>query len=77
MNILRSKLQELLIKTGRLPEGSTITIESVSGDAFSDYRRVEVNATKKRCRKPYMYWNICINIARDQVIWDSSTFYYL
>ena len=77
MNILRTNLQNLMIETGRIPVGSTIAIESISGDTGSDYRRVEVLATKKRCHKAFMYWNICINIARNQVCWDTSTFYYL
>ena len=77
MTILKEKLLALLIETGRLPAGSSIDIIAISGEQYSDFCRIEITATKKRCRKPFMCWNICIDTARDLIHWDTSTFYYL
>lgn len=77
MTILKQALLKNLIDTGRLPAGASIDIQSITGDAGSDYRRVELTATRKRCKKPYMCWNICVDIARDLIRWDTTTFYYL
>ena len=77
MTELKELLLARMIETGRLPAGSKIEITSIAGDTGSDYRRVEILATKKRCRKPYMYWNVCVDIARSLIRWDTTTYYYL
>jgi hypothetical protein len=77
MTILKQALLNNLIDTGRLPTGASIDIQSITGDAGSDYRRIELTATRKHCKKPYMYWNICVDIARNLIRWDTTTFYYL
>lgn len=77
MQILKAELLARLIETSRLPAGSSIDIISIEGEPYSDYRRIELLATKKRCRKPFMSWNICIDVARNLIHWDTTTFYYL
>lgn len=77
MTILKQQILDLMIETGRLPNGSTIDIVEITGENGSDYRRIELNATKKRCRKPFMCWNICLDIARNIIHWDTTTFYYM
>ena len=77
MMIMKEQLLARLIETGRAPAGSKIDILSVEGEAYSDYRRVELTITKKRCRKPFVCWNISIDITRGLINWDTSTFYYL
>lgn len=77
MTILKDAIQKAMIETGRLPEGSKIEIISIEGEQYSDFRRIEILAYKKRCRKPFMSWNISLNIVRNLIHWDTSTFYYL
>lgn len=77
MQILRDELLKVMIESGRLPEGAKIDITSIEGEVYSDYRRIELLAFKKRCRKPYMYWNIAVDITKNLVHWDTTTFYYL
>ena len=77
MTILKQALLNSLIETGRLPAGANIGIQSITGENGSDYRRIELVTTRKRCKKPFMYWNICIDIARNLIRWDTTTFYYL
>ena len=77
MIVLKQALLNNLIESGRLPAGANIDIQSITGDNGSDYRRIELVATRKRCKKPYMCWNICIDIARNLIHWDTTTFYYL
>jgi len=77
MMIIKDQLLQALIDTGRLSPGSKIEILSIEGEPRSDYRRIEILATKKHCKKPFMYWNICVDTARELIHWDTSTFYYL
>lgn len=77
MIILRDAILNCMIETGRLSPGDKIEITAITGDNGSDYRRVEILATKKRCKKPFIYWNICLDIARNLIRWDTSTSYYL
>lgn len=77
MGILRDAILNCMIETGRLSPGDKIEIIEINGENGSDYRRVSVLATHIRCKKPFIYWNICIDIARNLIHWDTSTFYYL
>ena len=77
MMILRDAIQKSMIESGRLSAGEKIEIISIEGESSSDYRRVELLAYKKRCRKPFMCWNICLDIARNIIHWDTTTFYRL
>lgn len=74
MEILKNAIQARMVETGRLPEGGKIKITAITGENGSDYRRVEILAYRKRCRKPFMAWNICVDIARDLIRWDTTTF---
>lgn len=77
MQIINDAILNKMIETGRLPQGSKIEIQSITGEPYSNYVRIEILGTKKRCRKPFVYWNICVDIARELIYWDTSTFYYL
>jgi hypothetical protein len=77
MEILKDAIQARMVETGRLPEGGKIEITAITEENWSDYRRVEVLAYRKRCRKPFMAWNLCIDIAKDLIHWDTTTFYKL
>ena len=77
MTILKDAIQKAMIETGRLPEGSRIEIISIEREQYSDFRRIEILAYKKRCRKPFMIWNISLDIVRNLIHWVTSSFYYL
>lgn len=77
MEIIRKAIEARMLESGRIPAGAHVSIESVEGEPFSAYRRVEVLVTKKRCRKPTWAWNLCVDIERGLIHWDTSTHYTL
>lgn len=72
---IKNTLGNLLVSTGRISPKDRIEIigKTVSGD----YARVEINAFHGRQQRPFVYWNICVDMARELVRWDASTFYYI
>ena len=73
---IKDAIENAMRETGRLPKNGRIEIQNVTTNS-SDYARVEVLSYKGRCKKPMMYWNICIDMARELIRWDTTTFYYL
>lgn len=43
----------------------------------SDFAKVKVEVYEPRKRKPCMFWDLYINIVKEQIHWDKSTFNYL
>lgn len=74
---LLQAILDCMIDTGRACPTDRIALVDVTGEPSSDYRRVEVTLTKARCKKPYVAWNLSLNIARNTINWETSTFYYL
>lgn len=76
MNI-QNAVRNALVDTGRISPRDRIEIIRKSGEVASDYVWLEVNVFHGRRKKPCMYWNIRVNMARDLIYWDASTFVYL
>ena len=76
MNI-QTAIRNALVETGRISPRDRIEIISKSGEVASDYVRIEVNVFHGRRKKPFVYWNISVNMARELIYWDASTFVYL
>ena len=73
---IHTAIKNALIGTGRIGSKDRIEIieKSVNGN---DYVRVGIYAYHGRKKIPFVYWNICVDVARELIHWDTSTFYYL
>jgi hypothetical protein len=71
---IREALENALRETGRLPKNGRAEIQSITTNR-SDYVRVEVLTYRGRSKKPVMYWNICVDMARELIHWDTTTSY--
>ena len=75
MNI-ETTLRHALISTGRISPMDRIEIsEKYIGSG--DYARIGLYVYHGRMRKPFAYWNLCVDTVRNTVHWDTSTFYYI
>lgn len=73
---IQTALKNALIGTGRISPKDRIEIIEKSANQ-SDYVRVGLYAYHGRKKSPFVYWNICVDVARELIHWDTSTFYYL
>lgn len=72
----QTALKSALVSTGRIsPKDRIEIIEKVAG--ASDYARIGLYAYHGRKKAPFVYWNICVDIPRELIRWDISTFYYI
>ena len=74
---VQTTIRNVLVSTGRIGPKDRIEIIGKSGDPASNYARIEVHVFHGRRKIPYVYWNICVDMARELVLWDTSTFIYL
>lgn len=73
---METAIRNALVLTGRIsPKDRIEVIEKTGGT--SDFVRVGLYAYHGRKKKPFVYWNICVDVARELIRWDSSTFYYI
>lgn len=73
---IHEAIENVMKQTGRLSPKDRVEIYHVEAGA-SDIARVEVYAYHGRWKTPFVYWNLCVNRARELVYWDHSTFYYI
>lgn len=73
--MIESELTCALISTGRI--GPKDRIEIIEKTESGDYARIGIIAFHGRQKKPFVYWNICVDMARELIHWDASTFYYV
>ena len=76
MLYLKDALRNVMIETGRLSLTDRIDIINVTTNE-TDWAHVELYVYHERKKKPFIYWNICVNMARNQAYWDKSTFEWL
>jgi len=72
---LTNGIKAAMVETGRA--GEKWRVEVIGCDKVgknSDYVRVYVNLYKPRSRKPDITWNLCINIVKNLIYWNHSTF---
>ena len=72
---LKEALERAMRGTGRMGRRHRLEIITISGDKGSDYIRVECHLYVGRAKEPFMYWNLCVDMARSLVYWEHSTFY--
>ena len=73
---IQTEIKRALISTGRISTKDRIEIVEKSANG-NDYARVGLYAYHGRKKMPFVYWNICVDVARELIHWDTSTFYYL
>lgn len=73
---IHEAIKNVMIETGRLSPKDRMEIHHIGAEA-SDIVRVEMYAYHGKRKKPFVYWNLCVNMARELVYWDHSTFYYI
>ena len=73
---IQAEIKNALISTGRISTKDRIEIVEKSANG-NDYVRVGLYAYHGRKKTPFAYWNICVDVARELIHWDTSTFYYL
>ena len=73
---MQTEIKNALISTGRISTKDRIEIVEKSANG-NDYARVGLYAYHGRKKTPFVYWNICVDVARELIHWDTSTFYYL
>lgn len=72
---LLKNIETLLKDTGRARIDDKITWGYIErADSIGDKVIVGVYLTKKRCRKPSAGWELYIDIVRDLVFWEKSTY---
>ena len=73
---IQTEIKNALISTGRISAKDRIEIVEKSANG-NDYARVGIYAYHGRKKTPFVYWNICVDVARELIYWDTSTFCYL
>ena len=64
---------QAMVDTKRLL--NTERIEIVDVFLEGRYARVGITAFHARKKKPYKYWNVCVDTVRKEVVWDTTTSY--
>ena len=64
-----------MVDTGRLSNTDRIDIAEIFNS--ENYARVGVTAFHYKGKKPFMFWNVCVDIRRQEVVWDTTTHYAL
>ena len=74
-NRLEEGIKAAMIDTGRAAENWRVKVTGCEqANRNSDYVRVYAEVYKPRSRKPDIVWDICVNIAKNLIYWDHSTF---
>ena len=73
---IQATIKNALISTGRISTKDRIEIVEKSANG-NNYARVGLYAYHGRKKIPFVYWNICVDVARELIHWDTSTFHYL
>lgn len=70
---IKALIFKAMIDTGRLSD--TDRIEIVEYIHFDKYARVGITAFHARKKKPFQYWNLCIDTVNKDVVWETTTHY--
>jgi hypothetical protein len=74
-NRLEEGIKAAMIDTGRAAENWRVKVTGCGqANRNSDYVRVYTEVYKPRSRKPDIIWDICVNIAKNLIYWEHSTF---
>lgn len=76
MMTIEEYAKNALVNYGAALEDWKVKVLDVSGNKSSDWVTVTCTVTKKRCRKPFIIWDLKMNMARNIVDFEKSTFCY-
>ena len=66
-----------LVNYGAMLPDWKVEILGTEAKPYSDWVEVTCQITKKRCRKPFIKWNLAMNMARSITDFEKSDFRYL
>ena len=75
MTKLESGIKKVFVERGFMLENWKLKVTSIDGQAYSDSRDVTVEVLKPRCRKPCVTWVLNINMVRETINFEKSSFY--
>ncbi len=67
-------IKRIMCETGRIGYGWRIELIGTEPIRRGDYVFVDVDVYKPRSRKPDFEWHIFIDVIRELIHWDRSTF---
>ncbi len=71
---LENQIKQALVNYGAMGENWRMKVTNREIIGRSDWAKVVVEITAPKKRKPCTKWELAINIARNQIHWDKSTF---
>lgn len=77
MMTITEMVENALVNYGAMLPGWKVEISETKSKPYSDWVEVTCLITKKRCRKPFIEWNLAMNMARSITDFDKSNFRYL
>lgn len=77
MTKLEQMMLNALVNYGGANENWKVSVIGTDQKGYSDYAIVKLFLTKPRSRKPDVYWEICVDMARGLAHFDKSTHQYL
>lgn len=74
---LAEGIKAAMIDTGKAAEKWRVQVTGCERVGNSDCIRVYVNVYKPHSRKPDVLWDVCVDIVRELIFWEHSTFEYV
>lgn len=74
MTELEKRILSAMTETGRAVPGWRFKIQATENNPGSDWATVTGVLIKKRCRKPFMAWELAVYMPKAQIFWDKSKF---
>lgn len=74
MTELEKKMLNALVNYGAALENWKVQIVNVERKGYSDKADVELTITKNRCRKPFAWWKIPVDMVRELAFFDKAAF---
>ena len=74
MTHLENGIKEALVEYGAMNDNWRMKITDKEIIAYSDWAKVEIEIYKPRCRKPCIIWTLAINMVKELVDFERSTF---
>ncbi len=75
MTRLETAINRIMVEKEISAEGWRTNVTNIETVGNSDWAKVTVEVIKPRKRKPCITWTLAINLSRNQINWDKSTFH--
>lgn len=74
MDKLTAAIHAAMVEADRIGPKWRIKIIGKEIVGHSDWATVEVNLYRPRCRKPYACWTLAVNMVKEEIHWDKSSY---